>query len=55
VGDPIYGSAGRDSVLPLHLHARHISLPLSNNKPPVEATAPVPEHMQELLTLCGWS
>ncbi|MEN9709073.1 MAG: hypothetical protein RIQ68_1481 [Pseudomonadota bacterium] len=55
VGDPIYGSAGRDSVLPLHLHARHISLPLSNNKPPVEATAPVPEHMKELLTLCGWN
>jgi tRNA pseudouridine32 synthase/23S rRNA pseudouridine746 synthase len=55
VGDPIYGSAGRDSVLPLHLHARHISLPLSNNKPPVEATAPVPEHMKDLLTLCGWN
>ncbi len=54
VGDPIYGSAGRDSALPLHLHARHISLPMSNNKPPVEATAPVPAHMKDLLSACGW-
>ena len=54
VGDPIYGSAGRDSVLPLHLHARHIALPLSNNKPAIEATAPVPEHMRALLQACGF-
>lgn len=55
IGDPIYGSAGRDSALPLHLHARHIAVPLSNNKPPVEAAAPVPDHMMNLLAACGYA
>jgi tRNA pseudouridine32 synthase/23S rRNA pseudouridine746 synthase len=54
-GDPIYGSAGRDSELPLHLHARGVKIPLSNNKPPVAVEAPVPEHMRELLEACGWT
>lgn len=55
LGDPIYGSAGRDGAAPLHLHARAISLPLSHNKPPVEATAPVPDHMRALLQACGFA
>ncbi len=54
VGDPIYGLEGRESTWPLHLHARHIALPLSNNRPAIEATAPVPEHMRELLAACGY-
>ena len=54
VGDPIYGSAPRNGGPMLHLHAREIVIPISKNKPPVVATAPVPEHMRERLTLCGW-
>ncbi len=53
-GDPIYGTKGRDSDLPLHLHARSISIPISNNKPPIEVEAPVPAHMVDLLKTCGW-
>ncbi len=55
VGDNIYGTAPREGGAMLHLHAREISVPLSKNKPPVHVTAPVPEHMRELLTLCGWN
>ncbi len=54
VGDPIYGSAPRQGGLPLHLHAREVTVPISKNKPPVTVTAPVPEHMRELLKGCGW-
>ena len=54
-GDPIYGTKGRDSDLPLHLHARSISIPISNNKPPIAVEAPVPAHMVDLLKGCGWT
>ena len=54
-GDPIYGTKGRDSDLPLHLHARSISIPISNNKPPIAVEAPVPAHMVDLLKTCGWT
>jgi len=58
VGDNIYGSAPRNSVSlgepPLHLHSREIVVPISKNKPPVVTTAPVPAHMREMLTKCGW-
>ncbi len=52
LGDPIYG--GTTSLTPLHLHARAITIPLYKNKDPVSCRAPVPEHMREALTLCGW-
>jgi tRNA pseudouridine32 synthase/23S rRNA pseudouridine746 synthase len=55
LGDPIYGSAPRAGGEMLHLHAREIVIPLSKNKPPVRVTAPVPAHMRERLTLCGWA
>jgi tRNA pseudouridine32 synthase/23S rRNA pseudouridine746 synthase len=55
VGDAIYGSAPREGGPTLHLHAREISVPLSKNKPPVQVTAPVPEHMRERLQQCGWT
>jgi tRNA pseudouridine32 synthase/23S rRNA pseudouridine746 synthase len=29
-------------------------VPISKNKPPISVVAPVPEHMREKLTLCGW-
>jgi tRNA pseudouridine32 synthase/23S rRNA pseudouridine746 synthase len=54
VGDNIYGSAARTGDPMLHLHAREIIVPLSKNKPPVRVTAPVPPHMRERLTACGW-
>ncbi len=54
VGDTVYGNAARDDGQPLHLHAREVTVPISKNKPPVTVTAPVPEHMRELLSTCGW-
>ncbi len=56
LGDPIYGTGGqREGALPLHLHARAVSIPLSNNKPPIDVSAPVPDHMVQLLGLCGFA
>jgi tRNA pseudouridine32 synthase/23S rRNA pseudouridine746 synthase len=54
LGDDIYGSAPRKGGPGLHLHAREIVVPLYKNRPPIRVTAPVPEHMQERLTACGW-
>ena len=54
LGDNIYGRAPRVGGPPLHLHSREIVVPISKNKPPVVVTAPVPEHMREALTACGW-
>ena len=54
VGDNIYGSAPRLGGPTLHLHAHEVVVPISKNKPPVTITAPVPAHMRELLTACGW-
>jgi tRNA pseudouridine32 synthase/23S rRNA pseudouridine746 synthase len=54
VGDNIYGSAPRMGGPALHLHSREIVVPISKNKPPVTITAPVPEHMREMLSKCGW-
>lgn len=56
LGDPIYGGEDRrrqDAAL--HLHARAIRIPLSNNKPPIDVTAPVPAHMADRLSACGWT
>ena len=39
----------------LHLHARAISIPISNNKPPVVVEALAPDHMKDLLAACGWT
>ena len=38
----------------LHLHAREIVVPLYKNRAPIRVVAPVPQHMRERLTLCGW-
>ena len=55
VGDPFYGS-GRTADRPLHLMARRIVLPpLGANKPAASAEAPPPDHMRELLGLCGFT
>ncbi len=50
VGDGVYGRDRARGVDPrLHLHARRIVVPLRPNKPPVDVTAPVPEHMRALV------
>ncbi len=54
LGDNIYGNAPRTGGPVLHLLSRAIVVPISKNKEPVSATAPVPEHMREMLTACGW-
>jgi tRNA pseudouridine32 synthase / 23S rRNA pseudouridine746 synthase len=55
VGDAIYGNAPRSGGPILHLHAREVVVPLYKNRPPVRVVAPVPEHMRERLTACGWN
>jgi tRNA pseudouridine32 synthase / 23S rRNA pseudouridine746 synthase len=54
VGDTIYGRAPRTGGPPLHLHAREVVVPISKNRDPVKVTAPVPPHMHERLSACGW-
>ena len=53
-GDNIYGSAPRTGGPELHLHSREVVVPLYKNKDPIFVTAPVPAHMTERLTACGW-
>jgi tRNA pseudouridine32 synthase/23S rRNA pseudouridine746 synthase len=55
LGDPVYGTAPRQDGPPLHLHAREIAVPLYKNHEPTRAVAPIPEHLRESLTLCGWN
>lgn len=47
LGDPVYGRKDRG----LHLMARSLTLPLAK---PVSAIAPVPQHMRDALSACGW-
>ena len=55
VGDHVYGQGTATLVADrLHLHARSVSVPFKPRKPPIVATAPVPPHMVECLTACGW-
>lgn len=54
LGDPIYGSGRREDSPPLHLHARAVSVPMQDGKPPVEARAAPPAHMAAALAACGW-
>ena len=55
LGDPIYGKAPRSGGPALHLHSRDIIVPLYKNRAPIAVTAPVPEHMRERLSHCGWN
>ena len=54
LGDAIYGTAPRLGGPILHLHAREVVVPLYKNRAPIRVTAPVPPHMRERLTQCGW-
>jgi tRNA pseudouridine32 synthase / 23S rRNA pseudouridine746 synthase len=55
LGDAIYGSAPRNGGPGLHLHSREIVVPIAKNREPVRVTAPVPTHMRERLSACGWN
>ncbi len=55
LGDNIYGNGPRFGGPGLHLHAREIVVPLSKNREPARVIAPVPVHMREALSACGYS
>jgi tRNA pseudouridine32 synthase / 23S rRNA pseudouridine746 synthase len=55
VGDPIYGDAPRRGGPGLHLLAHRIVVPFDPKKPPVTASASVPDHMRAALATCGWT
>jgi tRNA pseudouridine32 synthase/23S rRNA pseudouridine746 synthase len=61
VGDPIYGTGmrpgteGAQDAPVLQLLARRVIVPIQKNKDPVDIEAPVPAHMRDLMTRCGWS
>jgi tRNA pseudouridine32 synthase / 23S rRNA pseudouridine746 synthase len=54
LGDAVYGTAPRSGGPILHLHAREIVVPLDTNYAPVRVAAPVPPHMRDALSACGW-
>jgi tRNA pseudouridine32 synthase / 23S rRNA pseudouridine746 synthase len=54
VGDNIYGNAPRHGGPVQHLHSREIVVPLNPKRDPIRVTAPVPDHMRERLSGCGW-
>jgi tRNA pseudouridine32 synthase/23S rRNA pseudouridine746 synthase len=54
LGDNIYGNAPRTGGPVQHLHAREIVVPLYPKREPIRVAAPVPDHMRERLTMCGF-
>jgi len=58
VGDPVYGPVAetidKPPGEPLMLHARAIRVPLYEQKPPIEAEAPLPEPMRAALVAEGF-
>jgi tRNA pseudouridine32 synthase/23S rRNA pseudouridine746 synthase len=55
LGDAIYGNAPRAAEPTLHLHAREVVVPLYKNREPIRVTAPLPPHMRDAFTACGWA
>jgi len=54
LGDPVYGREPSPR-LPLHLHARSVTIPLGGERGPITVTAEPPEHMVAMLKACGFS
>jgi RluA family pseudouridine synthase len=52
LGDPIYGRRTTTEI-PLHLHARAVTIPLGGGRGSVTVTAEPPDHMVANLKLCG--
>ena len=57
VGDPVYGAGDRGGakLRRLHLHSRSVSVPLYPKRDPIVVEAEAPEHIRELLAVCGAS
>lgn len=54
VGDPFYGPQEGEfaaASVPMMLHAESVEIPLSHNKPPIMVSAPLPEHMEQLMNV----
>jgi RluA family pseudouridine synthase len=55
-GDPLYGGdRARALARHLHLHARRLVIPYGHNAPPIDVTAPMPDHMAGLVRLAGFT
>lgn len=54
LGDPVYGPDAHQDI-PLHLHARALSIPFEPDAPPITITAPVPAALRKLLRACGFA
>ena len=52
-GDRVYGLGPMPGTPALQLHAREVVVPLPKDRP-VRAIAPVPAHMRDTLSACGW-
>jgi tRNA pseudouridine32 synthase / 23S rRNA pseudouridine746 synthase len=53
LGDPVYGNSA--TAGPVHLHARAVTLPLYQGRPPLTITAPAPPHMLAALIELGYN
>jgi 23S rRNA-/tRNA-specific pseudouridylate synthase len=53
LGDPVYGHEKAPRV-PLHLHARSITIPLGGERGAITVMAEPPEHMLTRLRVCGY-
>ena len=53
LGDPVYGRAPA-TRLPLHLHARSVTIPLGGERGAVTVVAEPPAHMIAMLRACGF-
>jgi len=54
LGDPVYGREPSPRV-PLHLHARSVTIPLGGGRGSVTVTAEPPAHMLAMLAKCGYA
>ena len=67
MADPFYNHHRRDDEIinagvlaseanneMLHLHARSVEIPISENKPPIFVEANPPEHMMKKLKILGY-
>src|SRR5690242_7275683 len=54
LGDPVYGH-DPSTRMPLHLHARSITIPLGGERVSVPVTADPPQHMLRSLKLCRYA
>jgi len=53
LGDSLYGRV-ETTRIPLHLHARSVTIPLGGERAPITVTAEPPKHMIAKLGACGY-